>query len=55
MTPSEPDHTAVAAASALQKAYVRKRRAWAKHIGRPYSDEDLRPPPGELDIEEINE
>jgi len=35
-----------------QKAYARKRRAWAEAVGRPYLPEpDVRPPPGELDAE----
>ncbi|MGH7025623.1 MAG: hypothetical protein ACREEB_18835 [Caulobacteraceae bacterium] len=33
-----------------QKAYAAHRRAWAEAVGRPYkSDEDPRPPPGEVD------
>lgn len=37
-------------AQALQKAFRRKRVQWARHIGRPYSDDpgDHRPPPGEI-------
>jgi hypothetical protein len=33
-----------------QRAYAARRRAWAEAVGRPYKgDEDLRPPPGEVD------
>jgi hypothetical protein len=51
-TPSARDTVAISpdAAAKLQKAYVAKRRAWAKTVGRPYErDKDPRPPPGELD------
>jgi len=46
----ETDAMTPEAATKLQKAYVAKRRAWAKAVGRPYErDKDPRPPPGELD------
>ena len=39
-------------AAKRQKAYVAKRRAWARLVGRPYErDKDPRPPPGELDAD----
>jgi hypothetical protein len=35
-----------------QRAYAAHRRVWAEAVGRPYlGDDDLRPPPGELDAE----
>ncbi len=54
MTASGPTETMAPplaeSSSRKQKAYARKRRAWAAAVGRPYEDErDLRPPPGELD------
>ena len=37
-------------AARRQSAYAAQRRAWAEAVGRPYKgDEDLRPPPGEVD------
>ena len=40
----------VAEAERRQRAYAASRRAWAEAVGRPYKgDDDLRPPPGEVD------
>ena len=47
-----PSATLQKQARRLQKAYAAKRRVWAEAVGRPYApDPDLRPPPGELDVE----
>jgi hypothetical protein len=53
-TPSpSAEPAALTAKEALkrQRAYVARRRAWARAVGRPYTrrDRDPRPPPGELD------
>ncbi len=43
-------HLTVDEAARRQRAYADSRRAWAEAVGRPYKgDEDLRPPPGEVD------
>lgn len=36
-------------ADMLQRRYRAKRRRWAWSIGRPYSEDLERPPPGEID------
>jgi len=42
----------LAEAERRQAAYAASRREWAERIGRPYEDEpDVRPPPGELDVD----
>lgn len=42
-------------AEKLQRAYLRKRRAWGRKIGRPYSDDIENPDPGELELADPEE
>lgn len=44
MTPEEADK--------LQRAYLRKRRAWMRKIHWPYAGHEAEPDPGELDLDD---
>lgn len=41
MTPEDADK--------LQRAYVRKRRAWSRKVGLPYAGYETEPDPGVID------
>jgi hypothetical protein len=53
----EPNLKAVRKAARKQRAYGDYRAQWADEVcGRPYTpNEDLRPPPGEIDEEDFDD